>query len=175
MVDSDHAGNAEVQNKRRSQNGLIIMLNKAPVMCSSKASSVAFATPRIGEAHADMSSAAVEIFAVGNATLDVMGLSCVVAEMGMTFPFPFTLGMDNDAARIFCLGSAHKTKLKHIDCRQEWVRKLRDRDIMTPVHVDSKDNDADLFTKILSREPFEMVRNRIMVEHNVHHDEQLSC
>ena len=37
--------------------------------------------------------------------------------------------------------------------------------------VDSKDNDADLFTKILSREPFEMVHNRIMVEHNVHHDE----
>ena len=41
MVDSDHAGNAhEVQNKRRSQNGLIIKLNEAPVMCSSKASSL---------------------------------------------------------------------------------------------------------------------------------------
>ena len=120
-----------------------------------------------------MSSAAVEIFSVENATLDVMGLSYVVEEMGMTFPFPFTLETDNDAARIFCLGSAHKTKPKHIDCRQEWVRMLRDRDIMTPVHdiVDSKDNDADPFTKILSREPFEIVRSRIMVEHNVHHDE----
>ena len=118
-----------------------------------------------------MSSAAVEIFSVGNATLDIMAVSYVVEEMGMTFPIPFTLEMDNDAARIFCLGSAHKTKLKHIDCRQEWVKCLRDRKIMTPVHVDSKDNDADLFTKILSREPFEMVRNRIMVEHNVHHDE----
>ena len=75
------------------------------------ASSVAFATPLIGEAHADMSSAAVEIFSVGNATLDIMGLSYVVEEMGMTFPIPFTLEMDNDAARIFCLGSAHKTKL----------------------------------------------------------------
>ena len=177
MVDSDHAGNAEVQNKRRSQNGLIIKLNKAPVMCSSKASSVAFAAPRIGEAYADMSSAAVEMFAVGNATLDVMGLSYVVEEMGMTFPFPFTLEMDNDAARIFCLGSAHKPKLKPVDCHQEWVKKLRDRDIMTPVqcHVDSKDNDADFFHqdtyKILSRAPFEMVRKRIMVEHNVHHDE----
>ena len=93
--------------------------------------------------------------------------------MGMAFPFPFTLEMDNDAARIFCLGSAHKTKLKHIDCRQEWVKKLRDRGIMTPVHADSEDSDADLFTKLkpLSREPFGMVRNRIMVEHNVHHDE----
>ena len=134
MVDSDHTGNAEVQNKRRSQNGLIIKLNKAPVMtlCSSKVSSVAFATPRIGEAHADMSSAAVELFSVVNATLDVMGLSYVVEEMGMTFPFTLEILMDNDAARTFCLGSAHKTKLKHIDCCQEWVRMLRDREIYDP-------------------------------------------
>ena len=78
-------------------------------------------------------------------------------------------------SRMFCLGTAHKTKLKHIDCRQEWARALRSRDITNPVHnvdvIDTELNDADLFTKILSRGPFEMVRNRIMVEHNVHHDE----
>ena len=112
-------------------------------MCVSKALSVPFATPLIGKAHADMSSAAVEIFSLGNATIDITGLSYVVEEMGMAFPIPFTLEMDNDAARIFCLGSAHKTKLKHIDCCQEWVRCLRDRKIMTPVHADSKGNDAD--------------------------------
>ena len=70
MVDLDHAGNAEVQHKRRSQNGLIIKLNEAPVMCSSTALSVAFATPLIGEAHADMSSAAVEILSVRCASWD---------------------------------------------------------------------------------------------------------
>ena len=143
------------------------------MVCVSKASSVTFTSPLIGEAHADMSSAAVEIFSVGNACLDIMSVSydIVVEEMGMTFPIPFMLKMDNDAAQIFCLGSMHKTKLKHINCHQEWVRCLWDRKIMTPVHVNSKDNDADLFTKILSREPFKMVHNRIMVEHNVHHDE----
>ena len=47
--------------------------------------------------------------------MTIMGLSYVVEEIGMSFPFPFTLEMNNDAARIFCLGSAHKTKLKHID------------------------------------------------------------
>ena len=92
----------------------------------------------------------------------------------MTFPFPFTLEMDNGAGaasyRIFCLGSAHKTKPRHIGRRQKRVRTLRDRGTMAPAHADSRDNDADLFTKILSREPFEMVRNRIMIEHNVHND-----
>ena len=124
-------------------------------MFESKESSIAFATPLIGEAHADISSAAVEMFSVGNATMTIMGLSCVVEEMGMIFLFPFTLEMDNDANRIFCLGSAHKTNLIHIDCRQEWVRTLRNRDMMTPVqcHVDTDLNNSDINTKILSRGP----------------------
>ena len=172
LIGSDHAGNAEVQNRRQSQNGLIIKFNGAPVMCLSKASAVTFSSPRIGEAHADMSSAGVEIYAVGNATMDIVGLSHVVEEMGMIFPFPFTLEMDNVAARTFCLDTAHKTKLmiKHIDCRQEWVKTVRNRDVMTPVHVDTEKHDADSFNKILARGPYEMVRNRIMVEHNFHHD-----
>ena len=45
--------------------------NAAPVYWQSKASSVAFATPLIGEAHADISSGAVEIFAAGNATMEL--------------------------------------------------------------------------------------------------------
>ena len=55
-----------------------------------------------------------------------------------------------------------KSKLKHVDCRQEWVRVLRDRDICTPVHVDRKDNLADLFTKILTAPEFERLRGQIM-------------
>ena len=134
--DSDHAGNSEIQNRRRSQNGLLVTYNGAPVMWQSKASSVTFASPRIGEAHADiMSSGSVEVYAAGNATLDIMALSYVVEEMGMDFPYPFVLEMDNDAAKVFAQASAQRTKLKHIDCRQEWVKTLRDRDICTPVHV----------------------------------------
>ena len=49
----------------------------------SKASSVTFACADIGEAHADMSSAAVEIYAAGNATLDILGYSYVVEELGL--------------------------------------------------------------------------------------------
>ena len=43
--------------------------------------------------------------------------------------------------------------------------------VARPSHVDTDLNDSDINTKILSRGPFEKVRNRIMVEHNVHHDE----
>ena len=160
--DSDHAGNSEVQNRRRSQNGLVITHNDAPVYWQSKASSVAFASPRIGEAHADISSGAVEIFAAGNATMDIMGVAYPVEELGMEFPFPFTLEVDNETARIFANASAHRSKLKHIDCRQEWVKILRDKSVCTPVHVPTKDNLADLFTKILPAGDFIRLRDQLL-------------
>ena len=53
----------EKQNKRRSQNDEIAILNGAPVSWASTVSSVGFAHPDIGESHADMWSAAAEIYA----------------------------------------------------------------------------------------------------------------
>ena len=76
--DSDFAGNDEKQNKRRSQNSFVALLNGAPVFWYSKVSSVGFAHPDIGKAHADMSSGAAEVYAAANATFDAlhMLLSC---------------------------------------------------------------------------------------------------
>ena len=160
--DSDHAGNSEIQNRRRSQNGLVITHNGAPVYWQSKASSVAFATERIGEAHADISSGAVESYSAGNATMDIMSVSYPVEEMGMEFPYPFTLEVDNETARIFANASAQRSKLKHIDCRQEWVKTLRDKSIVKVEHIPTKDNLADLFTKILSVGDFVRLRDQLL-------------
>ena len=82
--------------------------------------------------------------------------------MGIKFPKPFKLQMDNDAARSFANDTVFKSKLKHIDNRQEWVKILRDKEICTPVRVDSRDNLADIFTKILTVEVFERLRDHLM-------------
>ena len=91
--------------------------------------------------------------------------SYIVEEMGMEVPLPFDLQMDNEAARIFCMGSAAKTRLKHIDCRQEFVRLLRSKDILRAVHVPSKENLADLMTKILPRPTFEYLVEKYFVKY----------
>ena len=70
--------------------------------------------------------------------------------------------MDNDAARIFADDSCFKSRMKHIDCRQEWVKVLRDRDICTPTRVDSKQNLADFLTKILEPQDFLRLREQLM-------------
>ena len=108
-----------MQNKRRNQNGYIATQNDAPVDWASKVSSVAFAHPDIGEAHADIPSGAAEIYAAANATYNILALSYSADEMGISFPVPVDLQMYNSTAEVFVNDTAYKTKLKHIDVRQE--------------------------------------------------------
>ena len=56
---------------------------------------------------------------------------------------------------------ALKTKMKHINCCQYWVRCLRDRNICIPAHADIKQNLSDLFTKILYTATFEGLRDHL--------------
>ena len=162
--DSDFAGNQDPDNKRRSQTGYVALLNGAPVYWQSKVSSVCFASEMIDEAHADVSSTAAEIYAAGNATMDFLHLSYVSEEMGIQFPKPFILQMDNAAAKAFADDSCFKSKLKHIDTRQCWVKLLRDKNICKPTYVPSSDNLADIFTKILPTDVFLRLRSYLMYD-----------
>ena len=174
FCDSDFAGNSEKQNKRRSQSGYIALQGAAPVVWSSKPSSVMFdakdivvtAHPKLKEAHADVSSGASEVYAAGNATMDLLHLSYVMEEMRIDFPEVMTLQIDNTTAEAFAKGTVVKSKLKHIDCRQEWVLTLRDNNIIVPQHVDTEFNIADIFTKILARPTFVKLRDMFMVPYS---------
>jgi hypothetical protein len=164
--DSDFAGNDEDQNKRRSQNGRICLLNGVPVDWGSKVSSVAFAHPQIEEAHADMSSGAAEVYSAANATFDFLHLSYIAQEMHIDFPLPIKLQMDNTTAEAFGNKTCYKSRLKHIDARQHWVKVLRDKKILIPVHVHTKINLADVFTKILPPSEFVRMISMMMGAHN---------
>ena len=97
----------------------------------------------------------------------MLHFSYCIEEMGIaesaSFPKPMTLLMDNAAAEIFTNATAFRTKLKHIDVRQQWVRVLRDKSIIIPKHVPSLDNLADLFTKILGCDDFIRLRDQMMI------------
>ena len=77
-------------------------------------------------------------------------------------PRALALYVDNVAAECFANNTCFESKLKHIDNRQQRVKILRDREICTPVHVDTKDNLADILTKILPVGIFERLRDRLM-------------
>ena len=101
---------------------------------------------------------------MSNATMDFLHLYYIADELRIKFPIPFTLQMDNTAAKAFAENTVIRSKLKHIDCRQEWVKVVRDKKIMVPKYVPTDDNLADLFTKILGLAVFKKHRDNIMVK-----------
>ena len=169
--DSDHAGNAELQNKRRSQLGYIALRGRCPIAFGSKASGVTFGSPSaevpvchpaVAELHADVSSAAAEIYAASVALSEMCYLSYISDEMGMAIGLPFVLQVDNSTYLAFSKDQVQRSKLRHIDCRQEWVLALRDADVVRLEWVESASNFADLFTKILEAETFLRLRDQLM-------------
>lgn len=163
FVDTDHAGNSEIQNKRLSQVGILAMYNDVPMYWKSSKINC-YANSGFDEDHPDSSSGASETRGAGHATQDILHLSYVAREMGIKFPKPFLLQMDNDAARIFADATCSRSRMKHIDCALEWVRILRDKQICIPTRVSTENNLADMFTKILTVNRFRFLRSKLMYE-----------
>ena len=93
-----------------------------------------------------------------------MHLSYLMEEMGHAMPPPFVICVDNTAAIAFSEGNMWRSKLKHIDVRQQWVEWLRNRELCRLEYVNTKENLADFFTKILDIDTFTRLRGQMMVE-----------
>jgi hypothetical protein len=118
--------------------------------------------PAVSELHADVSSAAAEIYAASVALSEMCYLSYISDEMGVPIRLPFKLQVDNSTCLAFGQDQIQRSKLRHIDCRQEWVLALRDAKVVQMEWVESAHNFADLFTKILEAETFIRLRDQIM-------------
>ena len=192
--DSDLAGNAEPGNKRRSQMGYVSTYGDAPIGWGSKVSSVMFDSaseslpsrgvsnhpcntpkchPGMSDLHADVSSGAAEVYAASVTLSETLHLSYVTEEMGLDMPKPLSILVDNAAAIAFSKGQVRRSKLKHIDVRQEWVQAVRDEQICQMDKVDTTENLADFFTKILDVTRFTFLREKMMTEHQCVTDDKV--
>ena len=114
--------------------------------------------------HPDMSSGAAEIYAASVALTEVLHLPYIVEEMGESMELPLQLLVDNTTAIAFSKGNVRRSKLKHIDVRQQWCEWLRDRTLVNLCHVDTKLNRADFFTKLLDVDTFVRLRSMMMTD-----------
>ena len=181
FCDSDLGGNAEPINKRRSQMGGLAKQGEAPMLFSARVTTVALgfsglpagfrsdagpvtAHPAIASEHATTSSAESETYALALFANDLLALSYVVDEAGLVFPRPAIVQVDNTAAIAFSrsTGSNGRSRMRHIDLRQAWVRVLRESGLITCVHVDTKNQLADIFTKLLDQKSFIEIRDKLM-------------
>ena len=181
FCDSDMGSNAEPGNKRRSQLGYIVMWGMVPIVWSSKVTSVGFtldalpagfpstlppvtAHPEFKAEHVATSSAEAEIYSLALFTNEILSLSYAVQEAGFTFPRPAVVQVDNQAAIAFSrqADTGGRSRLRHIDLRQEWVHLLRESGLVTCVHVSTVNNLADCLTKALDHATFKRLRDQLM-------------
>ena len=130
--------------------------------------------PAVTELHADVSSAAAEIIAASVMLSLTMYLSYVSDELGIPFETPIKIHVDNQTALSFATRTVKKSKLRHINARQDWVQALRDATLVKLAKVHTSDNLADLGTKLLEPDTFEGLLDRIMVNRPIPQDRSLS-
>ena len=132
-MNNDLAGNPKAACKRRSQLGYVALNNRCPIVLSGKVTSVNFAElngaagyawgapvvahSAISNNHADVSSAAAEIYTAGTATTELLGLSYVASEAGIPFPGAITLQVDNSACEAYANQTRYsgRSRLRHIN------------------------------------------------------------
>ena len=121
----------------------------------------------ISNNHADVSSAAAEIYAAGTATMDLRGLSYVASDAGIPFPGVITLQVDSTACEAYANQTRYsgRSMLRHIDARQEWVLARFGTPagrLVHTIHVSSAENLSDWLTRPLTLAVFLPMRAHMM-------------
>ena len=170
-VDAGQAGNPLIDERLRPHLGMISLNHDAAIAWKSTLDSTSFANPALAQAaktnggHVSRSTGESETYALSTALDLILHRSYVVEEAGMEpVPKPFQIHCDATVAIAFSGGTSGRSRMKHIDQRQAWVRQLRDAELTKAIKVDTEDNLADLFTKILKGVSFTVLRDRFMTK-----------
>ena len=147
--DSDLAG--DLRFDTRSQTGIMIMLNDAPVYWRS-----------VKQPRTTISVACAEIYALSDCVKHARLLRWRAQELGVALPLPLAVQVDNSQAKSFAEGTCVHSKLRGtFDVRAGWVEELRkDGEVMVK-KIATEDNFADLLTKTHSTAAFQRMIGRI--------------
>jgi 3D (Asp-Asp-Asp) domain-containing protein len=153
-VDSDYAGEYALTGSTHSRTAYKLTFKGMLVAWGSK--------KQIDVAD---SSGRAELNALATGIKVGMHIQWVAEELGI-IPQGSRLRVycDSNAALGFAENNGNTTKMKHIDIRSDWVRDVRDRSQTDLYRVDTKDNGADFFSKIMGRAEFERTGKGLVVE-----------
>lgn len=144
--DADYAG---CEDTRKSTSGLVIMLNMTPIMWKSKRQGIT-----------TTSTCEAEFVAASIATKEILWTRNILHELGINLDLTH-LNIDNMGTITLIENNQIHSKTKHLDVPLHFIRDINKKQI-TIKHVNTNDNTADIFTKALPRQKFEMFRNKLI-------------
>jgi hypothetical protein len=149
-ADSDFAGDV---NTRKSTSGMVVMLNNGPIAWKSKL-----------QMTVAQSTMEAEYIAMAVVVKEALWFSQISLELTGRIRLPMRIYSDNAAAIALSKDPQHHEKAKHIDIRLHFIRDEINQKRIIVTYMPSKENIADILTKVLPRPLFENLIQRLNVK-----------
>ncbi|GKA47590.1 retrovirus-related pol polyprotein from transposon TNT 1-94 [Tanacetum coccineum] len=146
FTDSDFAGD---QNDRKSTSGYLVLWDGAAITWSSKKQSIVA-----------LSSTEAEYVAAAACACQVVWIQGILEELGMKQEDGTVIKCDNTSTIKLSKNPVFHGRCKHIGVRFHFLRDLVGDGIVELQHVGTKEQIADIFTKLLHREVFLKLREK---------------
>jgi hypothetical protein len=148
-IDADYAGDP---NTRRSTSGMVTMMNGGPISWSSRLQKLCA-----------QSSAESEIYAVTDSVKEAVHIKLLCEEAGIRQPgVPLTVWEDNTACVYLGHGLKSSKAAKHFEVRLRFLNEHVQNGTIEFAKIDTKDQLADGFTKVLGGPQFISFRDQVL-------------
>ena len=141
------------KDNRKSITGMVIYLCGVPIAWRSKAQKCV-----------TLSTMESEYYAMSELCSEIIYIKNTLEFLQVEIEYPIIIRVDNIGAMFLANNPSLSQRTKHISIRQHFVRQYVEDGTVKIVFVKSKLNDADIFTKNLSKELFEKHQASIMKE-----------
>lgn len=148
--DSDYAGDLD---KRRSTTGYLFTLAKAPVSWKSTLQSTVA-----------LSTTEAEYMAITEAVKEAIWLYGLLKDLGVGQK-QLEVYSDSQSAIHLAKNQVFHARTKHIDVRYHFVREILEEDEILLQKIPTKENPADMLTKVVTRAKFEHCLDLVNILH----------
>ena len=148
FCDSDFAGDKDT---RISVTGFVIYVMGALISWRSR-----------GQKSVTLSSSEAEYVALSEVCAEIMFIKQVLEFLKMKVELPIVVHVDNVGAIYLASNATTSQRTRHIDVRYHFVRDYVEDGVVQIVFVRSEDNDADMFTKNVSKEVYKRHMEKYM-------------
>ena len=148
VSDSEFAGDRET---RKSVYGYITYYCGAPISWKSKSGN-----------SVTLSSTEAEYYASSETAKELLFIYNLVISMEKDLELPIIMNVDNTGAIYLANNYSTGPRTKHIDIRTHFVRELIIKGILKVEFIKSENNDADIFTKNVGEELFDLHSKKLM-------------